>query len=356
MAGHTNQDATWHPSVDAIAGVFFSYRLQLRFFEARGSAFQQLFTSIMQRAFGEDFWATGTYGNVGDMKCDGYLKTERRVFGLYAPNDFLKRLDQAKRKVSGDHAGAIKHWKPHMDVWTLVHNGRDGLPAPMQQVLLELEANEPHTQVSQWDLAEIQGVLQMLPIGQLTDLFGPAPTKRDFARAATQEDLRRVISDMAAVLEHESEALPPQSSVDIRQVPPQKLEYNKLSRCVRQWLSVGRPHASKVQRFFERHTDVGLADRVVRAFRRRYEELRSDSGRSPDEVFSALDEYAGGDDPDPRVKLTAVAVVAYLFEACHIFERPPDPAGTPSDVASNENPLPGAISPRAGSRRPEASE
>jgi hypothetical protein len=352
---HNSQPSAWHSTVDAIAGVFFGYRLQLRFFDARGTAFQGLFTDIMQRAYGEEFWATGTHGNVGDMKCDGYLKLERRVFGLYAPNDFSRRLDKAKQKVSDDHAGAIKHWKAHMSTWTLVHNGRDGLPAPMQKHLLDLEATQSDVPISQWGIPEIRAVAQRLTSSQLAELFGSAPTKRDFANAATQEDVRLVISDMAAVLEHEAGETAPESSIDLRQVPPGKLEYNRLSRAVRQWYSVGRPHAVKVQRFFERHPDAALADRIVRAFRRRYEELTADQANSPDEVFTALEEYAGGQHSDPRVKLAALAVVAYLFEACHIFERPPEPEAS-SHAATDKNPVPGEISGRPRGSGSEAAK
>lgn len=333
MNGH--QNLSWHGSVDPIAAVYFAYQLEIRYFKARGTAFQKLFTDLMQAAFGESFWATGTYGNVGDLKCDGYLKTERRIFAVYAPNDLSERLAQAKKKVSGDHAGAQKHWRDHMDCWTLVHNGRDGLPAPLQKHLLELEALAPETAVCQWSFSELLGVAQRLTLAQLVAIFGPAPSKRDFAHAATQRDVAMVISDMATALEQGVLPAPVESSVDLREVPQQKIEYNKLSRSVRQWLAVGRPHTAKVNMFFERHTDVDLADRVVRAFRRRYEDLRADPSRSPDELFALLDEYAGGGHLEPRVKLAAVAVVAYLFEACHIFERPPDTLEVSSDAAPN---------------------
>lgn len=353
MNGH--HDRPWHSSVDPIAAVYFAYKLEVRYFNARGTAFQKLFTELMQAAFGESFWATGTYGNVGDLKCDGYLKTERRVFAVFAPDDLSRRMAQAKNKVAEDHAGAQKHWRDHMDTWTLVHNGRDGLPAPLQKHLLELEALTPRTPVCQWSFFELLGIAQRLTLSQLTIIFGPAPSKRDFAHAATQQDLARVMSDMAAALEHGPVPGQAGAAVDLREVPSQKIEYNKLSRSVRQWLAVGRPHAAKVQTFFERHTDIDLADRVVRAFRRRYEDLRADSSRSPDELFGLLDEYAGGGHLEPRVKLAAVAVVAYLFEACHIFERPPDPHEAPADATPDQDPLAGALSGRPGSGRPEAS-
>lgn len=145
------------------------------------------------------------------------------------------------------------------------------------------------------------------------------------------------------------------SSVDLREVPRQKIEYNKLSRSVRQWLATGRPHAGKVNTFFERHTDVDLADRVVRAFRRRYEELRDGPSRSPDELFALLDEYAGGGQLEPRIKLAAIAVVAYLFEACHIFERPPDALEASVDAAPDQDSLSGPIADRLGRGSAEAS-
>jgi hypothetical protein len=312
-----------HPSVDDVAWVFFDFTFLRRFLLAKGTTFQNLFGSIMQKAHGADFCLSGPWGASGDLKCDGYLTTQRMVFAAYAPKDFAK-LSKATRKIVGDHAGARKHWSTLMDRWTLVHNEMDGLPAPLLKVLLLLAAKYPAPIVAHWGCEELRALLRPLTRDQLTDLFGKAPDRRSLS-GVSQQDLKQVIDDLAATIE----SFQSPATEDLRAVPATKLAYNKLSNAVREFLALGRRHASKVDAFFEKHPDPELAARVVEGFKSRYVQLRQ-AAMTPDEIFSSLYEYAGGFDAAPRRALAAVAVLAYLFEACHIFERPATATGAPA--------------------------
>lgn len=62
-------------------------------------------------------------------------------------------------------------------------------------------------------------------------------------------------------------------------------------------------------------------DEIAESFRHRYDEVRSD-GLSPDEIFAQLQRHATGNGvSSPARQSAALAVLAFFFEECDIFER-----------------------------------
>jgi hypothetical protein len=349
MSSHGVSSTGRHSSVDELAWAHFDVRLQREFLRARGNAFQSLFVRIMEKAHGSDFHPTRPWGATGDRKCDGYLASVRMVFALYAPKDF-ENLSRAKTKIRSDHTGALKHWKEFMDGWTLVHNDEDGLAPDLVQLLQRLQAKQQAVTVSQWGLDRLRSTILPLPMEQLHDLFGTVPTARDVTRVR-QEDLKQVIDDLAVLIEFRDGS--ELSAEDLRPVPPGKVEYNRLGASAKELLAVGWRHSGRVRQFFDRHTDPLLGARVVSGFQTRYRQLR-EAGIVADALFGELQEFAiGTGDRTPRIQIAGLAVLAYLFEACHIFERPPAvkeaTGATPNkDTAAN------AVSPGIRGERPEA--
>jgi glycerol-3-phosphate dehydrogenase len=64
-------------------------------------------------------------------------------------------------------------------------------------------------------------------------------------------------------------------------------------------------------------------DRIAESFKQAYESLRADR-LPPDEILMGLRRFAGGDHtaPTPAGETALLAVLAYFFEECDIFERP----------------------------------
>jgi len=308
-----------HSSVDDLAWAYFEVRLQRMYVRARGTSFQTLFVDIMTKAHGSDFFPTRPWGATGDKKCDGYLKSTRNVFAVYAPRDFTN-VSRAKRKITSDHKGALKHWKPYMERWTLVHNDEEGLGPDLVQLLLRLSKKDAAVQVDQWGFDKIRATIRSLDSTALTDLFGTVPTARDVGQIR-QDDLKAVIDDLGAVIEYGGTAT---ATEDLRQVPAGKVEFNLLGPSVQDMLAVGWRYSSRVTQFFNRHPDPELEGRIVGGFQKRYAELR-EQGLSSDVIFAELQAFAGGVAPrSPKLQVAALAVLAHLLEACHIFERPPD--------------------------------
>jgi len=70
---------------------YYELKFENAFHQAKGNAFQELFEKLMGLAYKADFMACRPWGNRGDRKNDGFLKSERRLFQVYAPNEMNER-------------------------------------------------------------------------------------------------------------------------------------------------------------------------------------------------------------------------------------------------------------------------
>lgn len=101
-----------------------------------------------------DFMACRPWGNIGDRKNDGFLKSERRLFQVYAPNEM--EAAKAVAKITEDFEGAKGYWGGHFDKWTFVHNATDGLPPHVQKLLLDFESSNAGIILEPWGLEELR--------------------------------------------------------------------------------------------------------------------------------------------------------------------------------------------------------
>lgn len=296
------------PHISAWYGVNF----ENAFLKAKGDAFQIFFEQLMSRAYEADFMACRPWGNVGDKKNDGFLKAERRLFQVYAPNEMTAA--QAKKKISEDFAGALEHWGKHFDKWTFVHNASDGLPPHVQELLLETERNNPGVKIEPWSLEELRTVFRRLELADLQSWFGYTPPTASEQAGIGFEDIRIVLEDIAA------RELPKDHAV--MTVDSGKLKANRLSDNVQMLLTAGMSKAPLVKQFFDEWHQPTYGERMAKAFRARYEKLREGNPPlHPNEIFDALRLWTGGTNQHSATRLASIlAVLAYFFERCDIFE------------------------------------
>lgn len=143
---------------------------ELRFLKSRGEAFQDLFSELMENAYPSDFRRIRAHGRLGDLKCDGYLESERTVFQLYGPEE-IRSLRTLLKKIDEDCCGAAKHWSSRMGRWIFVHNARNGLPAQAIQKLVDLQNSGSGILVQSWGYAALQTVLWKIPTKRLQGMF-----------------------------------------------------------------------------------------------------------------------------------------------------------------------------------------
>lgn len=289
---------------------YYESRFENLFRAARGDEFQSLFERLMGLAYKADFMACRPWGNQGDRKNDGFLKSQRRLFQVYAPNEMTAK--EAVAKITEDFEGAKLHWGTHFDKWVFVHNSTDGLPPHVQELLLNFEKSNQGMALEPWGLEECRLIFRKLSSEDLIPWLGTAPTNQTKANLG--------FHDLQVVLETLGQRAAP-GNVDVRDVPTGKIESNALSESVATLIKSGMVKAPLVESFFAQWHDETLGERVAESFRAEYQRLRGLV--SPNQMFPALQEWVGGSElGSPEHQVAVVTVIAYYFERCDIYEAP----------------------------------
>jgi hypothetical protein len=294
---------------------YYELRFEIEFLRTEGDAFQTFFERLMGLAYKADFMACCSWGKDGDRKNDGYLKSARRLFQVYAPNEMDAAKAKAKAKIATDFEGARQHWGKDFDKWTFVHNATDGLPPHVLELMLSFERANPGIKLDPWCLEELRPIFRMLSDEDRESWFGAAVTEETAVRLG--------FADLKVVLER-IEGLPAPHVAEVKDVPPGKIEANALSPAVTQLLHQGLIKSYLVAEFLCQWHDQTLGERLAEAFKAEYKRLRG--VHSPNQTFAELQAWAGGDRRgSPEHELAVLTVMAYYFERCDIFEAPRSP-------------------------------
>jgi hypothetical protein len=297
--------------LEDLKSAYYEVTFRLRYVESTGNVFQDFFSTIMEMRYPGDFVRVRPWGNAGDRKNDGYLRSARKLFQCYAPREM--KIRQCTTKINADFAAALPFWQAHFDVWVFTHNDVTGLAADVLKLLLDLSARHPVT-ATHWGYSELLSEFKRLSPTNVATLLGPAPGLKDIV------DLR--LEDVKRLLQHI--ALQPEPLVaDVRAVPAAKLQHNQLSDAAATLLRAGMTRAVVVKKYLRGVSDQIHHDRLAAAFRLRYQELKS-QGLPPDDIFAGLQKFVAGDGvSSPSHQAATLAILAFFFEACEIFERPP---------------------------------
>jgi hypothetical protein len=251
---------------------------------------------------------------MGDRKCDGYLPSARKFYQCYAPDEI--KLAETRKKIKSDFKGALPFASDFFTTWVFVHNSRDGrLPTDVVRDLESLRKAHSEVKIETMGFVELLREALALDEAALVGLLGPYPVRADFL-SLRYEDITPILTYVAGGRPH--------TDSEVRPVPRGKLRHNRLGDDVRSLLTTGMSRAALVKEYLNRCPDKGLAAIVSASFRHRYEAHKR-SGGAPDDIFHLLQvDVQGPFVQRPSQAAAALAVLAYLFEECDIFERPPE--------------------------------
>ena len=295
--------------IDDAQAIIYRLRFELAFRDKKGVEFQDWFARLAGYAFGSDFEAVRAYGSRGDLKCDGRRLSTGTIFQCYAPD--AMKADHLVRKIDEDFHGAFDNW-PGMAEWAFVHNDKRGLPADVLQHIDSLRAAHPSVKIVIWSEPQLSALAELLDLPAKEALFGPAPSRTGI------ETL--IMDDLPPVINHLQREDPSPDEVSLKPPSPDKLEKNELSAEASALLTLGRRKEALVDSYFRNHPRPDMGEEIAESFRRTYASLR-DQGRSPDQIFAYLQQYAGSG-REPKRQGAALAVLSYFFERCDIFEDP----------------------------------
>ena len=296
--------------MDLLEQAYFEAKFENAYLRAKGNSFQTFFENLMARAYKADFMSCRPWGNRGDKKNDGFLKSERCLFQVYAPDEMTE--SNAIKKIREDFAGALTHWKSDFEKWVFAHNADGGLPPHVHKEILKLENENPGIILEPWGLEEFRLVFRRLNRADLESWFGFAPTAETKTRLGF-DDLRVVLESIALQKMN--------YNYSIKDVPPGKIEANALSESVARLLKEGMSKAPLVDEFYSKWRDPYFGEKIAEAFRKKYASFRDQL--TPNQIFHEIQGWVGGSvRGSAEHELAVLTIIAYYFERCEIFEEP----------------------------------
>ena len=278
--------------------------------ERRGDNYQDLFVQIMERR-DPGFQRVRPWGNVGDRKNDGWSPARRMLFQCYAPA--AMSMANLEAKLEDDYEGAVDYWEEYFDSWVFVHNDLDGMAPAIAKKIVELDGRSDHINCTAWGISELREEFAHLSDAHRAAILGPALTPHDFL-AVDAETIRPMLEAMGH--------MQPDPAAAVGAVPPDKIEGNELRESQVEFLGLGSSRAPLVENYLSNAFLIpSHADQIAAAVKDRYRAIR-DAGRSPAETFDELLAWICGGSVDSNVLANGLAVLAYFFERCHIFEIP----------------------------------
>lgn len=298
----------------------WQYRVtfDLKVRSAYGVAFQDFFSTVMEARHGSDFVRVRPFGSLGDKGCDGYRSTGGQVFQCYGKlEDAAPNAKTIAKKIGDDYDLAGGHLGLIMKEWHFAHNLVNGLPVEAVLKIEELKAVGGHV-VGTFGPTSLWAIVEELPENTLFNLLGPAATAEESQNLKLDEV--RLLTDSLMT----SIAAGSPASGQVRPVPADKLAFNKLPGHWVQLLTAASSNGPHVQQYFDQHPNVEMGAQVAQEFSKRYQALKQEA-LSPGDIMDALYEQITGMGSVTAVRqVAAQALLAYLFDACDIFEDHPD--------------------------------
>ena len=247
--------------LDDTERAFYEMRFELECYKFTGEQFQELFSDAMGKAYPRDFIKVRPWGNSGDRKNDGYRRSTRTIYQVYAPKTAAS--SKVVAKIEEDFKECIPHWEEYFDIWCFVHNDLSGIGPQFLELLLRLDKSHGKVSVNHWGIPELRTVVFSLSRPDLQHLFGCIAPSRQSVIDVSSNDIATILQQIPL-----RAAPSPQS---IRPVSDQKLKYNALSPSVGELLRVGMSRAQTVREIISGYYDPLFGDKLAQSFRERYE-------------------------------------------------------------------------------------
>ena len=133
-----------------------------------GQGFEDLFTDLAKRHWGEDFEPWKPQGRLGDFKCDGYQVSTETVFQCHGPE--LPDPAKTATKIQKDFDGAKTHFAGRIKKWIFVYNQRE-LPAGCGKLIGDIREQNPKIKINVWLRDDVQQFALRLSPESLATLF-----------------------------------------------------------------------------------------------------------------------------------------------------------------------------------------
>ncbi len=284
---------------------------QNKILKADGQIFEDIFSAIMYYAEA-DFQQIKPWGNIGDRKNDGYIKSKGIFYQVYAPEDIRKSYKNVLSKLKKDFYGLKTQWSPVNEFYFVVNDKYKGVNADCEKIIQEIKISQNLNNAGFLTAKDIENTLFKLDDDQVLSITGFIPDPA-YIKDLDYSILNEVIGHIMK--------LPLNKNDKLRIVLPdwnEKIKLNVLSESVSQLLSNGCFQLHSLDEYLKDNSDF-LADSLRDKMNEVYSQEKEN--KSGDELFWSIVNSASPK-AEQMYQTSVIVIMSKYFETCDIFEEP----------------------------------
>ena len=284
---------------------------QNKIFRADGQVFEDIFTAIMNYAEA-DFRSIKSWGNIGDRKNDGYIKTKGVFYQVYAPENIRKSYTDAINKLKTDFDGLKSHWNPINEFYFVINDKYKGVNADCEQTIQEIKEKHHLNNAGFLTAKDLENILFNLDDDQIFLITGNIPNP-----AAIKQLDYSILNEVIGYIMQLSLNQGDESKI----VSPdwdKKIKFNNLSKPVAYLLNNGYSQLHCLKEYLSNNSDF-LADSLRDKMNEIYSQKKNKN--YGDDLFWAIVNCASPK-AEQMYQTSVIVIMSKYFETCDIFEEP----------------------------------
>lgn len=307
---------------------------KLRVYESHAGEYQRLFEKVIGYQY-PGFVPVRPHGKYGDGGNDGYEPSTGTYFQVHAPENpsDAMAISGAAKKAGEDFGRLLDHWHSNTPIrrYRFVFNDKfSGSPKPVEEALANIRKSHDLDALP-FLAKDLEAVTMQLPDDQIFDVIGTIVTEPGVFPPVDFTVLGEVIRHILnAKLSIGADTLLAAPDFD------QKIEFNGLTVGVANLLTVGSYQREVVVDFFAKNSEFAkqrLRDRVAAMYLESVREIGAMNASPKDRgdmIFFTLRKkmtsfaQKGESSAMIAAEEAATVVMAFYFEACDVFEEPPN--------------------------------
>lgn len=285
---------------------------QLKIREADGQKFEDIFTQIMNYSE-PDFQQIKAWGNIGDGKNDGYIKSKGIYFQVFAPEDIRKSYVNVIKKLEKDFDGLLKEWNPVNEFYFVVNDGYKGVNKDCEKKLQEIKETQNLQKAEFMTPKDLENILFNLADDQIISIAGflPDPMRIKTLKFSILNEIIGYIMSLELPQTKDSDIVLPEWE--------EKIKFNNLTSLPAQYLNNGYCQTGSLDQYLKNNGDF-LAEELKEKMRQLYV-LEKNKGLKNDDLFWAIVNQASPK-TESSFQAAVIVIMARYFETCDIFEEP----------------------------------
>ena len=278
--------------------------------EADGQKFEDLFSAIMNYKE-PDFTQIKPWGNIGDRKNDGYIRSKGIYFQVHAPENIKKSYTEVIRKIQIDFSGLQGQWSNIQEFYYVINDKYNGVNADAEQMLGTIKQSNSLKECKFIMAKDLENMLYDLDDDQIITIAGNIPDPANLS-SLDYDILNEILVHLKSKsLNNDTEKIV---------VPDwdEKIKFNNLTINESVRLTNGYFQLGTLNEYLKNNSDF-TAQKLQNKIHGMYKELTK--SRHGSELFWEL---VGEISPrsSAEYQASSIVIMSMYFETCDIFEEP----------------------------------